>query len=415
MSAKVSTVAKGNAFEDKVYDILQQMIEKEELPINGKKSKLFKKKKYKTTDGSDSEIEIDVSIETYLNDDSKPSILTLIECKNYSSAVDVSEVRDFYTRILQLNAHKGIMFSTAKFQEGAYKLANAKNIGLIRVGDDKSLDWILNRISTKEQYKIDADIRNYVIEKGKKSESHSFGAVFGSRVYANLLSVLSDELDIIKPKSIKIKYLSVEQMKKILYAKVIEEASHSVISNEVLEEIVNRIGYKLEHKQLQEGVLGCVDFSKKIITISNTLSYGCVRWRFSIAHEIGHIILHSELLTKHSIKEITEGDVENTSSYFNDKNILYLERQANRFASLLLINENEFKRTYAEYHLRKSIRRYPKLYLDNQPCNISTCNEVFRYMADHFQVSKETIKIQFEHLNLLIEDKSNQPQQFRRW
>lgn len=413
MSKGKNTVEKGNAFEDRVYSILCSLIDKNELPINCRKSEIFKKKKYKSCDGTNSNIEIDISIETCLSKDEKPSILTLIECKDYSNSVDVSKVRDFDGRIRQLNAHKGIMFSTAKFQEGAYKYANTKNIGLVRVSPDESIEWILHRISVKEQYKIDADIKNYVIDRGKESESYNFGAVFGSRVYTNIYGVLSDELGVIKHKSLKVKYLSVEQIKKALYENIISEDTHTIVSNEDLEEIVKKIGYSINNIHLQDGVLGSVNFKNKTITLSNTLPYGDVRWRFSIAHEIGHIVLHSKLLSKFSIKEISETSLNNTNSHIDDKNLLILERQANRFASLLLISEKEFKKEYAKYHYRNPIRKFPKLYLDSQPCNIATCNEVFRHMANHFNVSKESIKIQFDHLNLLIEDTSNQPKQFR--
>lgn len=413
MSKRGNTVEKGNAFEDRVYNILHSLLKNDEFALNSKKSKLFKKKKYKSCDGTDSTIEIDVSIETYLNKDSKPSILTLIECKDYSHSVDVSEVRDFYGRILQLNAHKGIMFSTAKFQEGAYKYANAKNIGLVRVSPDESIEWILHRISIKEQYKIDADIKNYVIDRGKESESYNFGAVFGSRIYTNIYGVLSDELGLIKHNSLKVQHLSVERIKEVLYEKIINKETHTIIFNEDLEAIVKKIGYRIEYKQTQEGVLGSVDFNNKIITLSNTLTYGDVRWRFSIAHEIGHIVLHSKLLSDFSIKEISESSFDNVTTHFDDKNLLYLERQANRFAALLLISEQEFTKAYKNYHSRNPFRRFPYLYLDSQPCNITFCNEVFVYMANHFHVSKEAIKIQFEQLNLLTIDSQKRPPLYR--
>lgn len=413
MSKRGNTVEKGNAFEDRVYNILHSLLKNDEFALNSKKSKLFKKKKYKSCDGTDSTIEIDVSIETYLNKDSKPSILTLIECKDYSHSVDVSEVRDFYGRILQLNAHKGIMFSTAKFQEGAYKYANAKNIGLVRVSPDESIEWILHRISIKEQYKIDADIKNYVIDRGKESESYNFGAVFGSRIYTNIYGVLSDELGLIKHNSLKVQHLSVERIKEVLYEKIINKETHTIIFNEDLEAIVKKIGYRIEYKKTQEGVLGSVDFNNKIITLSNTLTYGDVRWRFSIAHEIGHIVLHSKLLSDFSIKEISESSFDNVTTHFDDKNLLYLERQANRFAALLLISEQEFTKAYENYHSRNPFRRFPYLYLDSQPCNITFCNEVFVYMANHFHVSKEAIKIQFEQLNLLTIDSQKRPPLYR--
>ncbi|WP_366030664.1 ImmA/IrrE family metallo-endopeptidase [uncultured Brachyspira sp.] len=38
---------------------------------------------------------------------------------------------------------------------------------------------------------------------------------------------------------------------------------------------------------------------KNTIFISNRLKYDSTRWRFTLAHEIGHIILHKQYLEKY--------------------------------------------------------------------------------------------------------------------
>ncbi len=53
-----------------------------------------------------------------------------------------------------------------------------------------------------------------------------------------------------------------------------------------------------------------------------------VRSRFDAVHELGHLILHSHL----------------PSSYFNEKNHMFIENQANRFASAFLLPYESFKK-----------------------------------------------------------------------
>jgi hypothetical protein len=71
--------------------------------------------------------EIDVSIEFTL---SGMHIMVLAECKRYTRSVGVDEVLEFAARIDDIGAHKGIIVSTAGFQEGAIRVAISKGIAL---------------------------------------------------------------------------------------------------------------------------------------------------------------------------------------------------------------------------------------------------------------------------------------------
>jgi len=90
--------------------------------------------------------------------------------------------------------------------------------------------------------------------------------------------------------------------------------------------------------------------------------YGDVRYdnrlRFSLAHEVGHFILHQKVYSSFQIKEIE--DIYQLIERISDQSYRSLEWQASRFASHLLIPRNTLRN---ERDKLKSIaiRKYPKL------------------------------------------------------
>lgn len=73
------------------------------------------------------EIKVDVSFEGQLLG---ARIIGIVECKRYSSRVEVSDVEEFYSKLDDIGAHKGIMFTTVGYEEGAIKVARGRGIAL---------------------------------------------------------------------------------------------------------------------------------------------------------------------------------------------------------------------------------------------------------------------------------------------
>jgi len=63
------------------------------------------------------------------------SFLVLIECKHHKNPIKREVVQVLYDRIRAVGAHKGMIFSTAKFQKGAIDFARAHGIALIQIVD----------------------------------------------------------------------------------------------------------------------------------------------------------------------------------------------------------------------------------------------------------------------------------------
>ena len=63
------------------------------------------------------------------------SFLVLIECKLHRNPIKREVVQVLYDRLRAVGAHKGMIFSTAKFQRGAIEFARAHGIALIQLVD----------------------------------------------------------------------------------------------------------------------------------------------------------------------------------------------------------------------------------------------------------------------------------------
>ncbi len=66
---------------------------------------------------------------------------TLVECKKWKEKVDRSVVDVLYAAIEDLNASKGVIFTTSGYEEGAEKYASSKNIDIFVVRELTQEEW----------------------------------------------------------------------------------------------------------------------------------------------------------------------------------------------------------------------------------------------------------------------------------
>jgi Zn-dependent peptidase ImmA (M78 family) len=128
------------------------------------------------------------------------------------------------------------------------------------------------------------------------------------------------------------------------------------------------------------------------------------RWRFTLAHEIGHLILHSKLLKdKISEKSDTEATL-SFKSFAAEMTSKRLEYQANLFAGTLLLPISTFGSLVQEYFLEERIHK-EHLYWDNQPINQQLALTLLARISTTYEVSIEVAKIRLIALGLLIDDR----------
>lgn len=90
----------------------------------------FKVQRLEKIQASDGVYEIDVTARFEVLG---VSFLVLIECKNHKNPIKREVVQVLYDRLRAVGAHKGMIFSTAKFQKGAIEFARAHNIALLQI------------------------------------------------------------------------------------------------------------------------------------------------------------------------------------------------------------------------------------------------------------------------------------------
>lgn len=168
--------------------------------------------------------------------------------------------------------------------------------------------------------------------------------------------------------------------------------------------------YKFDFVEMQEDCLGKCDFKEHVITINSALSEH--RQNFTIAHELGHIALHSSIVKDLLSIEDRESDKDTIISRSTHGRMEY---QANTFASFLLMPNIPF---YIEVNKLFKENRITtgRLYHDYQPCNIRDCNVVVGALSSKFNVSQEAVIVRLKCAKLYIEGDRCNPlkEHFRR-
>jgi Zn-dependent peptidase ImmA (M78 family) len=97
-----------------------------------------------------------------------------------------------------------------------------------------------------------------------------------------------------------------------------------------VERIAEKIGLRIEYFPLDKRISGILKKNKKIIGVNQ--NHHPLRQRFSIAHELGHYLLEHEI-------DANAEDIVDENFNWNT----HLEREANLFASFLLMPEEWIK------------------------------------------------------------------------
>lgn len=156
----MSSVAQGNAFEDRVFNAVKAELEGDPLGLSPASAKPFKKKGYYSRD-RDADIVVDVSIEVWLPSADQWSMLWVCECKDYSGSVPVNEIEEFKAKLDQIGGanKKGVMAISGALQAGTLKFARANGIGIIRLLPDEQVRHVMYYMTSdmvRDVYRLDA-------------------------------------------------------------------------------------------------------------------------------------------------------------------------------------------------------------------------------------------------------------------
>ena len=380
----MNTTAKGTEFEDRVYNYLNSLLEKDELNFAPKKySKIFKHKKYSTD--TSRKIEFDITIETYnpLSDENNWSSLVVIECKSYNKKVDIGDFDEFEAKLKNVSgsAVKGILITTKGFPKNLIEKAKKEHIALVVLSEENTR-WIVCRDINREL----EDMMPILLGDSKAGIQP---IVFDNGIFDCIINILQKNgVQISNENTIDIPFLKNEEIQSIvtnIYQK------HLFSSNDIAGELFFKMypEYKINFEEHPKGVLGLLCLNDKILSLSNEIINDIHRRNFTIAHEIGHLVLHIPLI-KNKIDNLTEFE-ESILLPSNDIILKRMESQANKFASYLLLPQKRFIKDIDTLFKQHNITK-GKLHLDTQKCNINIVNIILGQISQKFNVSKEVVK-----------------------
>lgn len=414
----MNTTEKGDNFEDKVLTLLMKEIESFNTFINPKNHmKVFKKKKYYSRFRKN-DIEFDIAIEVY-QDEKIPnySSLILIECKDYKGAVGVDQVNKFLQDVRDLSEGnfsynlKPIMAISSNLAKSAFNVALERNVGLIKINESDGLKWILNRsfekyginqaLSSKGIF-VDSDQPNYYNSNWFFYSENRWFSSF--KDYLRDITGQKDECS--RSQVVYFSKDTLENMAKEILTKIEYLDGVVCLSDLLSYEVLKSVKlYKDVIPSVHEkSLLGRVDFKSNEIFIYKKEIEDEKRDRFTLAHELSHILLgHSQYLDKDSFEEHDLASIE----VLDNSMVAKLEFQANYLASCLLVPSEQlakaFLRIYSELGLKR--RGVFWIYLDNQPENKMIANNVVSKLARYFDVSKSVIKIRLIGFGLLHDER----------
>lgn len=399
----MNTTAKGTEFEKKVLAYFSSLLENDELTFAQRKfSKIYHQKKYPTD--TSREIIFDITIENYnpLVSSTDWSSLVVIECKNLNSTVNIGDFDEFRAKLKDISETgiKGIFVTTKGFSQSIIEKARKEHIALL-VLSETNAEWIVGRDTNINPEQL------MPILLGEKANGIN-PLVYNDGLFLNLYDFLKG-IDVVidETQFLEIPYYKPEEIQKIasdLYLNC------NVISNDIAREILSKkfIDFRITFENLPENVLGLLSIQNKVITLSESIRTNINRLHFTIAHEIGHLVLHIPQI-ENKITEICEFE-EQSLLKINSTTLKRMEWQANQFASFLLLPQGRFMTTFNKLLNDVNIRK-GRLYLDHQPCNIRDVNYVLGELSRIFQVSKEVVKIRLKNAGL-FEESNNRVKRF---
>lgn len=359
-----------------------------------------------------------LSVEFYTTnffyDKNEPSFIIAYEC--IDEQVTVSKVHELNSKYSDMKAYKLAIASPCRFNKEVVDKATKLQIQLIRIDPNKEIDdncFVVPRNGNEQ-------------ERQQELMDMLQGIRFMNTpvvVYDDMMATtsLSDYIQKCESKFagndiVKVPYINHKTIERLAdgYSSVdIDELSLRINGGNLSVDIcgiADSLGLEYCFCEMPEGNLGYLNLRTYKIYINNHLRNNVARWRFTMSHEIGHFVLHRDLLYNCGYTSIqTDGEsplYQTTTIKYEDIN--HMETQANKFASSLLMPRNSVSYLFENLKDDSTGKLYGdgkhNLYWDiNNPKAIQTCNSMVKSMASHFQVSIEAMKYRLINLGLIVE------------
>lgn len=407
LAKMLNTYLKGDVLEAKAFELFNQMLKDERFYVPGKHSQLFRKAKYFSKDRN-ANITFDLSVETKLPGADKFSLLTLFECKNYDDSVQVGDVETFSDRVKQVGGHKGVMITATPFQRSALQIAKTRNIGIARINTSNQIEWLNYRRDEKDLSGIVSDLDDKL--SGDKPLDSPILSLVDGMVFTSIQDMFQflGIIDQYYPslQSLSIPYKSDEDIQLRINELRLDSCYDHYHLNilRLCERISELYDADFDFDQIPssftETTIGLIQYNPLKISVNPKIGKASARWRFTVVHEIGHLILHSHILKDYFASNADSEQLQIMSAGISREIIKRMEIQANVFASRVIMPPLYFEKVVLNYFKRESINK-PFLYWDNQKENWALVMTLLGELETIFGVSKEAAKIKLKSLGLL--------------
>lgn len=186
----MNTVKKGDKFEDKVFEILSKMLAKGKLGLQPDSSKIFQKKKYYSRD-RDSYITTDISIEVTFQGAPQPSMILVVECKDYGSPIPVDDIEEFNSKVIQFTGLniKAIFVTSNSLQRAALNYAKSRNIAVVRILPSDQVTyysyWMTPELIKQKSQLHPQQFDNALTQEKYSAEDRDFYSTDGNYIFGN--------------------------------------------------------------------------------------------------------------------------------------------------------------------------------------------------------------------------------------
>lgn len=421
----MNTTQRGETFEDTIYRLIERQITEGRFWARPECCRIFRRKGYYSKDRQ-KDIIFDVSIEITLPGEDSYSVLVLIECKDYSNTVPVNDLEEFWAKIEQVAGAnvKGVVASTAAFQEGGLRYAESKGFGILRHFGQGEFKWVLKRSASwsgSDSRAESRDVRramtaeHYVSDYydfcffAKGTFTYSSNRMFealclgGGSPDQEFIARISSPNKEMRPTVPYVEKNDIEQAAGECLTRIGYIAGPVDLSS-ICEWQQHECGLSVKYEGSgagEDGTLGTLAFHPAQISIFSN-DRGSARSRFTLAHELGHLLMMHD---RFMVSEFThESDLQRDSySRLEFVDLRRMEWQANFFASCLLLPSARFVAHLfgLAQELDLHDRGFGLLYVDHQPVNQKNFYMVTDSLSSSFNVSRQATEIRLKELGYL--------------
>ena len=164
---------------------------------------------------------------------------------------------------------------------------------------------------------------------------------------------------------------------------------------------------RAEKSEAERGILGRITFDPPSIVVFFD-GAGEARERFTLAHELGHLLLGHGSYMK--AETVDKSDIDKDDVDLGIDDLCHLEWQANYFASCLLLPRDALLASAFRQALYMDLwnRGHGLVFVDNQPANIANYFVFTTALMNVFDVSRTTVSIRLTALGLLNDSRTRQ-------